>query len=224
MLKQVNLKWIVLFLLLTSNFASGQHIPGLSRPNVQIEIKVRTHQWLNEKSYQFIAVSVTGLPEINTSYTRETSDTINLRDLDDYGGGYSPPILISRSQTFQPITTLKETVYDSLSKSNKVRLTSLFLWDDFDKIKRWETLFLSCQGVFGYARRSQAYFDTFVSELNFDKVLLDLDAICFVANKKWYKEWLKNAPDDYWNPRKNRPYSEQHQNYKQYLEKYKKAE
>lgn len=222
MLKQLNLKWIFFLLVLIPNFAKGQHILGLPKYDVQIGVKVKKQVWLNGKTYQFIAVSVTGLPEINTSYTRKTSDTIDLRHLDDYGGGYSPPILISQNQTFQPIKTLKEMVYDSLSKSHKVRLTSLFLWDDFDKVKKWETLFLTCQGVFGYTRRSQAYFDTFVSELNLDKSLLNTDRICLVADKKWYINWLKNAPADYWNPRVKRPYSEEHQNFKHYLETYKK--
>jgi hypothetical protein len=222
MLKQLNLKWTLFLLVLISNYAKGQYVSDLQKKDVEIEFKIEKHVWLNGKSYQFIAVSVAGLPEINTNYTWESSDTIDLRHLDDYGGGYSPPILISQNQTFQPIKTLKEMVYDSLSKSYKVRLISLFLRDDFDRIKKWETLFLTCQGVFGYRRRSQAYFDTFVSELNVGKPLLNIDNVSLIADKKWYKSWLKNAPNDYWNPRVKRPYSEQHQNYKYYLEKYKK--
>ncbi|MBL4649540.1 MAG: hypothetical protein JKY03_07395 [Aureispira sp.] len=213
MLKQLNLKWTLFLLVLISNFAKGQYISGLPKKDVEIEFKIEKHVWLNGKSYQFIAVSVAGLPEINTIYTWESSD--------DYGGGYSPPILISQNQTFQPIKTLKEMVYDSLSKSYKVRLISLFLWDDFDKIKKWETLFLTCQGVFGYPRQSQAYLDNFVSELNFDKSLLNIDNECSVADKNWYKVWLKNAPNDYWDPRMKGHYQEEHQNFKYFLEKYK---
>lgn len=224
MSEKLNIKLAFLLLLVTSHFAKGQYISGLSKLNPQIDVKVKTHLWLDGKNYQFIAVSVTGLPEINTAYSWQPSDTVinYLIDLDTYGGCYSPPVLLSRNETFHPIKTMKETVYDSLSKSNKVRVTSLFLWDDFEKVKKKETLFLTCQGVFGYSNRSQAYFDTFVSELILNGALLKGSDSCPLADKKWYKAWLKNAPTNYWNPRGDRPYSEQHQNYQQYLEKYKR--
>ncbi|CAA6828006.1 MAG: Unknown protein, partial [uncultured Aureispira sp.] len=164
---------------------------------------------------------VIGLPEINTSYTRKPFDTIRLEYIDAYSGGYGPPVLISRTQTFQPVKTIKEAVYDKLSKANKVKVTSLFLLDDFKKIKKKETLFLSCQGVFGYPRQSQAYMDNFVSALNVDLSLLSVDRSDLVADKSWYKAWLKNAPKAYWDPRMSGHYHEQHQSFEYFLEKYK---
>lgn len=217
----MNLKLVFLLLIFASNFAKGQYVPlGI---NVQIETKLEKHLWLDGKEYQFIAVSVTGLPEINTAYSWQPSDTITdyLIDLDPYSGCYSSPVLLSRKETFHPTKTMKETVYDSLSKSNKVKLTSLFLWDDFENVKKKETLFLTCHGVFGYSNRSQAYFDTFVSKLILNRTLLKLSDNCLLADKKWYKKWLKSAPADYWDPRVRGSYSNQHQNFEQYLKKYK---
>lgn len=220
----MNVKLVFLLLILASNLAKGQIISGLPLTlDVKVEIKLEQHLWLNGKSYQFIAVSVTGLPEINTAYSWQPSDTITdyLIDLDPYGGYYSSPILLSRKETFHPTKTMRETVYDSLSKSNKVKLTSLFLWDEFGATKKRQVLFLTCLGVFGYSNRSQAYFNTFVSKLILNRTLLEPSDNCPLADKKWYREWLKIAPEDYWDPRVRGSYSDQHQNFEQYLKKYK---
>ena len=212
---KIKAKLTSLLLILVSCITQAQDFaPLVIKDNVHIELAIEKHLWLDSNTYQFIAISVTGLPEINTIYSQQSTDTINLADLpslinrDPFSGGYGPAIPISRNQTFQPIKTIKEIVYDTISKSNKVKYTSLFLLDDFNKIKRRETLILVSRGCFGHQRQSYADCNNFTSVFHIDKTLLDTDNSCPIADENWYEEWLKNASKDYRDSRMTNQYGE----------------
>jgi hypothetical protein len=228
MLKRITTKLTFLLLVLASCVANAQRFEiSETGVNIKVEAKVEEHQWLDGHSYQFIAISVTGLPEINTNYSQDHFDSLgqislkSLVDMDAYAGGYSAPVLVSQNQSFQPIKTIKEAVYDTLSKSSQVKVTSLFLLDDFDKVKTRETILVICRGVFGHPRQSMAYFEKFVSACSFENIVLKTNDNVLVANRAWYKKWLKNAPKNYWDPRKSTNNDISPQNFKFYLERFK---
>lgn len=166
---------------------------------------------------------MTGLPEVNTIYSAkilDSSDLANIKSIssqDIFSGGYSYVAVISKQQTFNPVKTIKEVVYDSISKANKVKHTSLFLLDDFDKIKKGETLNIYSRGCFGYQTQSYADCKDFVANLRFDKSLLISSLIYPIADKSWYQEWLKNAPKDFWNPRIANYFGEKHKYFENFL-------
>lgn len=213
---------IVVLLILGETY--GQAIaPSIHQDSVQIDIGVIDYQWLDSNYYQFIALSVTGLPEVNTVYSAKTIDSSDLANLkpissqDIFSGGYSFVGVISEKQTFNPVETIKEIVYDSISKAYKVKHTSLFLMDDFDKIKKRETLIMYSRGCFGYQTQSYADCKDFVANLIFDKSLLNSRLNYPIADKSWYQEWLKNAPKNYWNPRIANYFGEKHKYYENFL-------
>lgn len=130
-----------------------------------------------------------------------------------------PAIPISRTHAFQPVKTVREIVYSPNSKFNKVKFTSLFLVDDFDKIRNGDTLILFTRGCFGFQRQSYADCNNFSSYFSFDTTLLTIDQIYPVADSGWYEVWLKNAPRDYIDPRTTDRYKGLHEDYEFYLGK-----
>ena len=87
----MNVKCIYLLLILCSCFAQAQnYMPLVAIDSVKTDIKVEKHVWVDGNTYLFIAISITGLPEINTVYSNQPSDSINSSIIirDSFGGGY----------------------------------------------------------------------------------------------------------------------------------------
>lgn len=224
MTQQLKMKLAFVVFFFVSSFTQAQDFfPVISEGMVQTEFKVEKHVWINGDTFQFVAVSTTGLPDVNTIYSTQSSDSFSISRLPDlvasepYGGGYGPPIPFSRNQTFQPIKTLKEVVYDSISATNKIRHTSLFLLDDFDAVKNGETLIIKSRGCFGYHTRSHANCDDFTTTISFSKSLLHSGDSCPIANSAWYREWLTTAPKSYSDARRTNQYGELHKYFDFYL-------
>jgi len=208
--------------------AFGQdYVPEVQEDSVQIDFDVVEYLWIGSSYYQFVALSVTGLPEINTMYNVDKPDTIDVTNLksissqDIFSGGFSFATIISKNQTFNPVKTIKVVVYDSISKTNKVKHTSLFLLDDFDKINKGETLIIYSRGCFGYQTQSYADCEDFVANLKFDKSLLISGFNSPIADRNWYQEWLKVAPKDYWSPRIANYFGEKHKYFEAYSQRIK---
>jgi hypothetical protein len=215
-------KTILVFsiLIIQTGTYAQDYAPSVQQLSVQIDFDVVEHQWIDSSYYQFLALTVTGLPEVNTAYSTKTTDTIDIADVrsisgqDIFSGGYSFVTIISKNQTFNPVKVIKEVVYDPISKINKVKHTSLFLLDDFDKITKREALIIYSRGCFGYQTQSYADCNDFVADLKFDKSLLLSDSNYPIADNSWYQEWLKDAPEDYWNPRIANYLGEKHKHFK----------
>ncbi|WP_179009421.1 hypothetical protein [Winogradskyella forsetii] len=218
---------ISLLFLAASYFTQAQpSTPLVIKDSVKIEMKIEKHLWEDNNTYQFIAISISGLPEINTFISREASDSINsLIIRDSFGGGYGPVIPMSRNKTFYPVHTIKEIVYDSISKINAIseyhllKHTSLFLLDDFDDIKNKDTLILFSRGCFGYQRQSYAACDNFTVPFIFDKSSLQIDNDFPIADENWYNEWLKSEPEEHSDARTIYNYGDIHKGFEFYLEK-----
>jgi hypothetical protein len=212
-----------LLFIFTSGVTLAQDtIPSYKRENIKVETKVEKHLWVDSNIYQFIEISIIGLPEIdpflNDRYIRDSN---SIRLFDELSGGYDPPIVISRKETFIPVKRLKEVIYDSISKSRIVTLKSLYLIDDFKHLKSKDSLLLISQGIFGYPLQSGYYSDNYISNINLNKIILNVDKCCPIANSNWYKDWLRNAPKDYWDPRLKNHYDKNHQNFEYYFKEIK---
>jgi hypothetical protein len=130
--------------------------------------------------------------------------------------------LISRKQTFYPIKSYKKIIYDSLSRTHKSKITSLFLVDDFNRVIAKKSLLLISKGTFGYQNKSHINTSEFISEVNYHRSSLKRNNSYPLADRKWYEKWIQNAPKGYWNLRiqyHNSGYDKQYQNYKQYSER-----
>ena len=133
---------------------------------------------------------------------------------------------MSRNKTFYPVHTFKEMVSDSISKthnsiskSDLVKHTSLFLLDDFDELKNKEALILFSRGCFGYQRQSYADCKNFTSKFVFDKSSLHTDNNLPIADKNWYNKWLNSAPEEHSDGREIYQYGDLHKDFESYLNK-----
>lgn len=222
MIDYIKILFLFAILLFQRSIFGQDYVPV----SVQIDFGVVEYQWIDSSYYQFVALSLTGLPELNTIYSVENQDTIDMVNLksistfssqDIFSGGYSFATIISKNQTFNPVRTIKEVVYDSIAQTNKVKHTSLFLLDDFDKISKGETLIIYSRSSFGFVTQSHTYSHNFVSKLRFDKSLLISSFDYPIADDIWYQEWLKVAPKEYWNPRIANYFGEKHKYFETYL-------
>lgn len=218
--------FISIVLLSLSCSAQAQHPPVLNKERIHIALEIQEHEWLDAKTYQFIAITVTGLPEVSTEPFRPSNDTISISKMlssnDFYSGGYNPVRPLSRDQTFQPVHTLTASIFDTISQSNISKHTSLFLVDDFATLKKGEPLILYARGCFGYQRSSYASCNNFVSEFYLNTSLLHIEPGIPIADTKWYEAWLKDAPEGYSDLKIENSFYREHKNYEAYLKEIKK--
>jgi len=197
---------------------------GGSDSTVEVEVSIVEFEWLDSNTYQFIAVRVLGLPEVAPAFTRLSSTSDSLNQLIPpyyFSGGYSMPILVSKKQTFYPVASSKELIDDTVTGGLTSELTSLFLVDDFDKLKVGNLLLIS-NGVFGNPMQSQAYMFDHVQQIDIKRSSLKTRKDLPVATKAWYNNWLMKAPESYWDMRgyyREQVSGNKHQNYEYYMGK-----
>lgn len=227
-LKAFHIKALFIFIVLLSLSCSAQaqHPPVLNKERIHISLEIQEHKWLDAKTYQFIAITVTGLPEVSTEPFRPSNDSLSVSKMlssnDFYNGGYNPIRPLSRDQTFQPVHTLTASIFDTISQSYISKHTSLFLVDDFTTLKKGEPLILYSRGCFGYQRSSYAACDNFISELDLDSSLPQIALDIPIADTKWYEAWLKDAPEGYSDPKIENSFYREHKNYEAYIKELKK--
>ena len=84
---------------------------------------ISTYTWTDSNSYQFMVLQVTGLPDINTEYSKiiELSFLIRPTSFHLAAGSVFRRLwlcsLISKDQTFAPVMVPKEVVYDNPAAS-----------------------------------------------------------------------------------------------------------
>lgn len=212
-------------LILLSVSLSAQPNAPIWPTDVQYKFNIGTYTWTDSNSYQFMVLQVTGLPDINTEYSKIIELELSLSDQpaftwqqDPYSGGYGYVSLISKDQTFAPVMVLKEVVYDSVSGFHQIQHTSFFLTDDFDRIKQDEILVLYSRGGFGYVSQNHMDMIDYTQGFRFDKSDLIRNGDQPLADNKWYAAWIAQAPPGYWDPRKSEHVEDLHQYYDDYMQ------
>lgn len=174
----------IVFICFITIISFGQ-FPAIDYANVNLEVQIAEHDWQDGNTYQFLEVSIVGLPEMNN----HSNDTVVVEErLLIFGGGFNGPMrILNKKETVYSLKLIHESVYDSVTQQQKAKKTGLFLIDDFENNK--DSLLIICSATYGHPTQSQAYFDKYINYIDLNPHVFTIDQSKLIANKKWYAKW-----------------------------------
>ena len=185
-------------LFFVSPFVNGQYAldGGMSDLlTTEYGVDYQVKEWSDSTDYQFMVITIKQPIIIDTILTIPPTGL----NFDQYYCNLSDFYVKRKDCRFYPIKYSYEAINDTVNGMMYRTMQGLFLVDDFQDDTDSLDLVLHIQS--GYMLQSQMNsYDQLVSMLYDPKQISPTEVI--LANKRWYKAWLKTNPRDH-NPRIN---------------------